>query len=104
MCTQHWNLRVSFSCPNCGAEHSELQTHLMGDFGSCVNYYTLGEPVEELKGVSTVLDGQNDDFIGQCTACKAFIEFGAEIVAGAVHTVWPLRWKPKAPPVLVPQA
>lgn len=68
-----------------------LQTHFMGDFGSCVNEYKLGAPVTELNGVSLNLDGKIDDFIGDCPKCGAFYEFGAYIVKGAVKEVYALQ-------------
>lgn len=64
----YWNIKAEVACPRCGkVEERELQTHWMGEIGSCLNHYRLGEKVEELKGVTAaVLDGTNDDFITNC--------------------------------------
>lgn len=52
MCSSYWNLRATVVCPTCGLEaEDDLQTHDFGEMGSCVNYYRLGEPVEELANV-----------------------------------------------------
>lgn len=60
----------------------------MGDYGSCLNEYKLNEKVEELKGVSVVLDGRVDDFIGDCAYCGKFFDLGAEIKDGRVEKVF----------------
>lgn len=79
-------------CPKCGKQGMwNLQTHFMGDFGSCVNEYKLGEKVEELKGVSVLLDGKNDDFIGDCPHCGKFFDLGANIIKGRVEKVFILK-------------
>lgn len=89
MCSQYWNLNTKVKCPNCGKTRVwNLQTHFMGDIGSCVNEYKLGEKVDELDTVSVVLDGTNDDFIGDCPNCDKFFDFGAEIVEGKVERVF----------------
>lgn len=88
MCSNYWNLNAEVICPSCG--HTEiigLQTHFMGD-ASCMEYYELGEPVPELKGVSVVLDGENDDFIAVCSKCPSFWDVGARIEDGHVVEVW----------------
>lgn len=68
-----------------------MQTHFMGDFGSCINRYKLGETVPELKRVSVILDGENDDLIGDCPSCDAFFNFGAEINKGKVTKLFVLK-------------
>ena len=90
MCNAYWNLRVDVECPKGHRYSDELQTHFMGEPGSCLNYYALGEPVEELQGVTVVLDGRIDAFIGECKDCKAFYDCGAEIIEGRVTRVWAL--------------
>jgi hypothetical protein len=92
MCSAYWNLtNVRFTCPNCGEDETDtLQTHFMGETGSCANYYALGEVVPELEVVSVTLDGKNDGLIGKCDSCDTFIDFGAIIDAGRVIAVWPL--------------
>jgi len=48
----------------------------------------LGEKVYELRGIKeALLDGSNDDFIGSCHMCEAWIDFGAKIVNEAVVEV-----------------
>lgn len=108
MCSMYWTLLVNgLWCPTCGgrgrgrtrvvntladaAPEWELQTHFMGEPGSCVNYYRLGQAVPELKGVTVRLDGTNDDFVGSCPHCDAFLLFGAEILRSVVVAVWPLE-------------
>jgi hypothetical protein len=65
-----------------------LQTHYMGDFGSYVNHYALGEMVKELAGLSVHFDGKQEGFIGDCPECGAFFDFGADIVGGKVSQVF----------------
>lgn len=82
MCTMYWTIKeIELECPVCNKVGIwELQTHFMGDVGSCLNYYKLGEKVLELKGIkSATLDGRNDDFIGICSRCDKYINFGAKI-------------------------
>ena len=94
MCSQYWNLNTKVACLNCGnARIWNLQTHFMGDFGSCVNNYELGEKIDELGSVSVILDGKNDDFIGDCPNCGKFFNFGAKIVKGKVEKIFILREK-----------
>lgn len=89
MCSQYWNLNTRLKCPNCGkARLWNLQTHFMGDFGSCLNEYKLKEKVEELKGVSLILDGRIDDFIGDCPNCDKFFNLGAEIINGKIEKIF----------------
>jgi hypothetical protein len=92
MCSSYWNLKnVGFTCPECGALTSDdLQTHFMGDVGSCSNWYVTGQTIPELAGVSVTLGrGGPDTFIGGCPECDAIIDFGAKIVNGVVVEVWP---------------
>jgi hypothetical protein len=88
----YWSLKeVKFTCPKCGAETSDdLQTHYMGEVGSCSNYYAIGEPVAELNGITVTLgkDGP-DDLIGSCHECDTFLDFGARIEKGRVLEAWP---------------
>lgn len=92
MCSKYWNLNTNIKCPKCGKQSMwNLQTHFMGDDGSCVNEYKLGEKVKELKGVSVLLDGKNDDFIGSCPQCEKFFDFGSNIVKGRVNKVFILK-------------
>ena len=90
MCTEYWNLKVKVTCPHCGNEHEDaLQTHWMGDIGSFLNYYRLGERVSELHGIhDAVLDGINDDFISSCPSCRNWASFGARIKDEAVVEVF----------------
>jgi hypothetical protein len=96
MCSAYWNLIATWTCPKCGHENadSNLQTHWMGDSGSCSNRYRLGEPVAELEGIaSAVLNGKNDDFIASCDDCHEFIDLGGRIENGTVVEVRPVRWQ-----------
>lgn len=86
MCSQYWNLKAKLTCPSCGKSKMwEVQTHFMGDYGSCLNYYKLGEKIEELGNMTITLDGKLDDFIGQCSTCGKFFDLGAEIIDGKVE-------------------
>ena len=60
MCSMYWTLTADIACPNCGVvKEQEMQTHWMGEVGSCVNYYQLGQKIEELKGIqAAVADGE----------------------------------------------
>lgn len=92
MCSQYWNLNTQITCPHCNkTDVWNLQTHFMGDFGSCINEYSLGEKVAELGDMSVTLDGKLDSFIGECESCEKFFDFGAKIVKGKVMTVWQLE-------------
>lgn len=92
MCSKYWNLYTQIKCPKCNKQGRwNLQTHFMGDDGSCVNEYKLGEKVKELKVVSVLLDGKNDDFIGGCPHCEKFFDLGANIVKGRVEKVYILK-------------
>lgn len=90
MCASYWNLNVVVSCPKCGGRYGELQTHFMGGENgtSCADYYALGDRVPALGDTTVKLDGNNDDFIGQCSKCDTFTKFGANIANGAVTDVW----------------
>ena len=98
MCSMYWNLTVDFTCPvpDCGAENvgAELQTHWMGDVGSCSNRYAIGQSVDELDGIEaeTLGPGGPDDLIGHCDSCQTFIDFGARVENGAVVEVWPYAY------------
>lgn len=95
MCSRYWNLNTKLKCPYCGkASLWNLQTHFMGDFGSCLNEYKLNEKVDELKGTTITLDGKIDDFIGDCTYCNKFFDLGAVIKEGKVKRVYFLQNQP----------
>ena len=71
MCSEYWNLNTEITCPHCGVTAElNLQTHWMGDYGSCVNNYRLGDPIAELNGIADAVmdssDGGYDDFITTC--------------------------------------
>lgn len=88
----YWNLNARIGCGHCHHEFDDsLQTHYLGEAGSCVNYYDLHEPVEELHGTSVLLDGSQDDLCAICPNCKAFLLFGAEIVSGCVERIFPIH-------------
>lgn len=92
MRTKYWNLNTRIKCPNCGKNSMwNLQTHFMGDFGSCLNEYKLNEKVKELGNISVTLDGKNDDFIGSCDYCDKYYDFGADIKESRVEKVYLLQ-------------
>ena len=98
MCSAYWNLEAIVTCPQCHKRKTwTLQTHFMGDFGSCVNHYTLGEPVEELADMNVRLDGMQEGFIGNCPKCGASFDFGANIIGGKVEQVFPVHSERVAP-------
>ena len=89
MCSAYWSLKTELSCPKCEkTDVWDLQTHFMGEFGSCINEYKLGQKVEELKNVTVSLDGKNESFCGSCSGCNKFFELGAEINKGKVTKVF----------------
>lgn len=63
----------------------------MGDGGSYNHEYELGEAVDELKGVTVLLDGRIDALTGECPYCEVVFDVGADIVDGKVTRVFPLR-------------
>ena len=63
----------------------------MGYPGSCDHEYALEEAVEELQGVTVLLDGRIDGFTGTCPTCEALFDIGAEIVDGKVKRVFLLK-------------
>lgn len=96
MCASYWHLKAMMTCPSCGKTTTwDLQTHFMGYGGSCGHEYTVGEKVDELEGVSVLLDGRIDDFIGDCPHCETLFDLGAEIVKGRVKRVFILRQRAK---------
>ncbi len=54
----------------------------MGDYGSYDHVYKLGETIPELKGVTILLDGRIDDFVGSCPECEALFDVGARYFRG----------------------
>lgn len=99
MCSMYWTLLAKGACPACGEiQEFELQTHYMGEPGSCLNTYTIGEPVEELQGVKKATlgpyeEGCPDLFNDRCVRCAVWISFGAEIRDGMVVRVWPYEFE-----------
>jgi hypothetical protein len=64
-------------CPACGKNSLwDFTTHFMGDVGSCGHAYRLEEAVDELEGVTVLLDGRIDDLTGDCPRCKAVFDVG----------------------------
>lgn len=97
MCSQYWNIEVTLTCPSCNKEITDnAQTHFMGEIGSCVNYYKVGENIPELHGCTILLGdyerGFADDLTAICPECDAFISCGARIESGVVLGVWPYAW------------
>jgi hypothetical protein len=100
VCSAYWNLHAGWTCPACGHENTdaELQTHWMGEPGSCINRYRLGDPVAELAGITAAtLPDAGDDFIGDCDECGLYVDFGGRIENGAVVEVWPYRFDMRQP-------
>jgi hypothetical protein len=92
MCASYWNVKATLLCPACGKEDKwELQTHFMGYMGSCQHEYTLGKEVDELEGVTVLLDGRIADFSGSCPKCDARFDVGANIVAGKIEKLFIIR-------------
>ena len=88
MCSAYWNLNTKLNCPACGKNGLwNLQTHFMGDFGSCLNQYKLGQKIKELSNATVSLDGE-EGFCGDCPYCKKFFDLGGEINKGKVVKVF----------------
>ena len=92
MCSRYWHLNATMHCPACGKETLwDFTTHFMGDVGSFEHAYRLEEAVNELKGVTVLLDGRIDALTDECPKCEALFDVGAEIVDGKVTRAFPLR-------------
>jgi hypothetical protein len=106
MCTRFWNLKARFVCPSCGETvENQLQTHWLGDDGSCIDHYAIGERAWELRGIlSAIVDGTHDNFSGHCERCDASIDFGARVLNEAVVDVWPLAYRVSGSPERIPVA
>ena len=78
MCSMYWTLIAEITCPRCKKEQEqEMQTHDFGDSGSCVNYYKIGDKVDELKKVES--GNITGLFSGECKLCKAEFAVDAKI-------------------------
>lgn len=87
MCSMYWTIYADLACPKCHEVSKwELQTHFEGDVGSCINYYSLNESIEELKHIRymTIDDSFRDAFIGCCELCKTTASFGFTVKGGKV--------------------
>ena len=93
MCSSYWTLKAVVECPKCHkTQPMEMQTHFMGEPGSCLNTYEMYQLIPELQGVSVELDGRIDDFITTCPQpCDYTFLVGAIIEKGAVVRVWPIE-------------
>ena len=94
MCSMYWTVKAEAPCPECGSRRMrELQTHWLGEIGSCLNVYALGEPVLELEGIRTaVIDGLGDRaFVDSCEDCKAFTHYGGRVEDESIVEVWPIK-------------
>lgn len=89
MCSAYWNLQATFTCPKCGkvVEDQGIQTHFMGEVGSMLNWYEIGQKVEELKGIERATLSR--EFIGQCRHCNSYIDLDGRVENEAVVEVWP---------------
>jgi len=87
----YWSVEAEVECPECGdVRLGEWQTHFMGDFGSCSNVYSLGEPVEELRGLLSAVISPRNGFIGSCQGCKAWLDVGFVVKDTAVVSLGPV--------------
>lgn len=88
MCSQYWNLTADIAAP-CGHEvkQANLQTHFMGEYGSCSNYYNLGDQVPELRDYTGFIAGDPDGLIGDCDKCDGWFTVNVEAQAGRVVRV-----------------
>ena len=99
MCSMYWTLIAKEACPSCGeVQEIQMQTHYMGEPGSCLRTYVIGEPVEELQKIEKARlgafeEGCPDDFVDSCNSCNAWIKFGAEIKDGMVVRIWPYAFE-----------
>lgn len=106
MCSSYWNLEAVVICPSCGEQDLwQLQTHFAGDYGSCVNYYKIGETVQELvtegaENITLTSEEIGDEFISSCPSCNESFNLGAEIRDSAVQFVWTLEKEQKMPEVM----
>ena len=93
MCSSYWTLKAVVECPKCHkTQPMEMQSHFMGEPGSCLNTYEMYQLIPELQGVSVELDGRIDDFITTCPQpCDYTFLVGAIIEKGAVVRVWPIE-------------
>lgn len=105
MCAAYWAVIVTdLRCPGCGKiDDWELQTHFMGYDGTSALHFDIGQPVPLLHGMTVRMrggymdpdedDGSEiaEDFISDCPACRKFFHFGAEVVGGAIMSVFPLE-------------
>ncbi len=94
MCASYWNLIAQFTCPSCHESSDwELQTHFMGGVKGtmCMDYYNIGDKISPLGDMSVILNGKNDDFIGDCPKCGKYYDFGGQIVNGKVESVFILK-------------
>jgi hypothetical protein len=84
----YWSLITTFECPCCGATNSdaELQTHWLGDIGSCLNRYRIGDRVAELRGI-TAAHMEGDSFVARCSACDCWLSYGAEVKDEAIISI-----------------
>ena len=99
MCTAYWPLYVPTACPACETtEERELQTHFMGEFGSCMNSYKMGDLITELQHWSGDVVPPLNDMITGCynENCEAdTLIYGFHVDNGRVTAVWPIKWWPK---------
>lgn len=92
ICSSYWHLKATMLCPACGKENVwDFTTHFIGDVGSYMHEYMPGKDVDELKGVTVLLDGRIDALTGECPHCEALFDVGAEVVDGKVTRVFILR-------------
>lgn len=88
MCSMYWTLIAEVTCPSCGTTYEdEMQTHWMGEAGSCVNYYRIGQPIPELAGVATAADAEpysDDAFWTECPKCEWSADLGVEVENGVI--------------------
>ena len=96
MCCSYWTIKeAKLNCKKCNKTGNwrDIQTHFMGGGNGlrCIDYYNFGKKIKPLAGLSITLDGNNDDFIGECPFCKEYAYIGAEIKKGKVIKMWTLN-------------
>ena len=79
----YWTLKAPAVCPSCDeVETVEMQTHWMGEVGSCLNTYDLGQPIAELEGFSGWMP-PDESFIARCGKCQTWFDVRALFQDGA---------------------
>ena len=98
MSSMYWTLYTTANCPLCEQPTvRSLQSKFMAEVASCLNIYLLGEPVDELNGITATVDhrAHGNFMIGTCgdEDCAAkFIEYAFAVEEGKVTRIWPVLY------------